>query len=548
MRNPGEGVSEMGKTCVTLGTCKGCLSPGKEEFIAGATGKGQLNRYLVATGQILPGTAGTRDFSKFYSEVIRVYGEKCIACMKCTFICPDTALHPYVLTKKEFETQLARVKGKELQAFIRSHVGGPAATKRYARFAKDEELVFLLVPNLKHCKACGLCPDVCPTNALEVRDKADMTKELGTESWLHYKELWEFAEQLPETDRKFITTPLDTMLDKEARLAFTGGAGNCWGCGETPVIRTVLGETIRLYGKDSMVIVAATGCNTVYGSMYPWNPFNVAWYNSLFENACEEGMGLRLGFDQQGLNSKKIWVVGGDGAMYDIGFGGLSRLLTSNLDVKVLVLDSQVYSNTGGQASSATPFEAAAKMAPAGNVIPGKVERRKELALIAMMHPEVFVAQVTPANMPHLQKAVKAALEYPGPAVINAFTPCIPEWSIPKDATARISQLAVDSRSFPLFIHDPRKGKTFAERLSLEGNPSPAADWHEKDGKRITPEDFAKAQGRFKHLFKRSDEKAVIERMNDERLLFWRQLQDLAGVKREETQQKEEVKAEQPAS
>ena len=115
----------------------------------------------------------------------------------------------------------------------------------------------------------------------------------------------------------------------------------------------LVAATRQVHGPDSMGIVAATGCNTVFGSTYPFNPYLVPWTNSLFENAPAVALGVRARWDQAGHEDRRLWVIGGDGAMYDIGFQALSRMVASGADIKVLVLDTQVYSNTGGQASTA---------------------------------------------------------------------------------------------------------------------------------------------------------------------------------------------------
>jgi len=132
-----------------------------------------------------------------------------------------------------------------------------------------------------------------------------------------------------------------------------GGAGSCPGCGEATAVRMLVAATRQVHGPESMGIVAATGCNTVYGSTYPYNPYLVPWTNSLFENAPAVALGVRARWDAAGHRERKVWVLGGDGAMYDIGFQALSRMVAAGADIKVLVLDTQVYSNTGGQASTA---------------------------------------------------------------------------------------------------------------------------------------------------------------------------------------------------
>ena len=163
------------------------------------------------------------------------------------------------------------------------------------------------------------------------------------------------------------------------------------------------------YG-DQWGIVAATGCNTVYTSTYPYNPYLVPWTNSLFENAPADAMGVRSRWDQMGWQTKPLWCIGGDGAMFDIGFQSLSRMLASGMNIKVFVLDTQVYSNTGGQASTSTYIGQNTKMSVHGKAIAGKQERRKEIAQIAMMHPRTFVAQTTcRSRQPLLQVGARRA-------------------------------------------------------------------------------------------------------------------------------------------
>ena len=143
------------------------------------------------------------------------------------------------------------------------------------------------------------------------------------------------------------------MMLKEQTHLYVGGAGSCAGCGEGTALRMLCSATGSKYG-DQWGIVAATGCNTVYTSTYPYNPYLVPWTNSLFENAPADAIGVRMRWDQMGWQDKPIWCIGGDGAMFDIGFQSLSRLFASGMNIKVFVLDTQVYSNTGGQASTAS--------------------------------------------------------------------------------------------------------------------------------------------------------------------------------------------------
>merc|ERR1712096_46487 len=167
-----------------------------------------------------------------------------------------------------------------------------------------------------------------------------------------------------------------------------------------------------VYGPENVGMVASTGCNTVYTSTYPYNPYTIPWANSLFENGATFAMGVRSRWDQMGWQDKKLWVVGGDGAFLDIGFQSLSRMMMSGMDIKVLVLDTQVYSNTGGQASTASFMSQRSDMAWHGKELKGKRENRKELANICMMHPNVYVAQTTCAHFNHFYRCVMEANDW----------------------------------------------------------------------------------------------------------------------------------------
>jgi pyruvate/2-oxoacid:ferredoxin oxidoreductase beta subunit len=245
-------------------------------------------------------------------------------------------------------------------------------------------------------------------------------------------------------------------------------------------------------------------------------------------------MGVRGKWNQRGWQSKRLWVIGGDGAMYDIGFQSLSRMLASGMDIKVLVLDTQVYSNTGGQVSTASFLGQDAKMAAVGQAVAGKTERRKELGLIALAHPDVFVAQTTAAHINHFYRAILDANSYPGPAVVIAYTTCQPEHGVGDDQAAHQARLAVDSRAFPLFVHDPRKGARMRERLSLQGNPDPKDDWTKTPGTGEVVDfiTFARSEGRFARQFgPEGRPSAALLAAQADRLANWRQLQDLAGLR-----------------
>ncbi len=297
-----------------------------------------------------------------------------------------------------------------------------------------------------------------------------------------------------------------------------------------------------MHGKDNVGLIAATGCNTVYTSTYPYNPYGVPWSNSLFENAPTYAMGARAKWDQQGWADKKMWVIGGDGAMLDIGFQSLSRMLMSGMDIKVIVLDTQVYSNTGGQASTSTYMGQNTKMSVHGKAIAGKVERRKELAQLMIAHPDVFVAQTTAAHVNHFYQAVMRANEYKGPAVIITFTTCQPEHGVADHLAGERARIAVDSRAFPLIMYDPEKGERIKDRLSLKGNPTPKKDWYQnpQTGEPVDFIEFARGEGRFEKQFDRDGQatEALIA-ANEDRRKNWRMLQEMAGIEPEEAEAEE---------
>jgi pyruvate/2-oxoacid:ferredoxin oxidoreductase beta subunit len=295
----------------------------------------------------------------------------------------------------------------------------------------------------------------------------------------------------------------------------------------------LVAATRQLHGPESMGIVAATGCNTVFGSTYPFNPYRVPWTNSLFENAPAVALGVRARWDAAGHPDRRLWVLGGDGAMYDIGFQSLSRMVASGEDIKVLVLDTQVYSNTGGQASTATFGGQVTKLSAYGKELHGRPERRKELGRILVAHGEVYVAQTTPAHLNHFYRAIVEANEYPGPAVVIVYAACMPEHGIGDDAATRQAKLAVDSRAFPLFTYDPRRGPSVAERLSLQGNPALRDDWaRAPDGQAIDFLSFARTEGRFAgHFTNGPDGTPEIQATQADRVANWQGLQELAGLR-----------------
>ena len=504
------------------------------ERIVGSYNSGLAERGLEADDQvarsIVPaGTGALRDFSYIAPDIPEFLFESCVGCMECVTECPDTAILAKVVEPAVLEQQLAAISDPEQRAKMTEQW---SVTNKYFTVLEKKGTgggKFGIFIDPTKCKGCAECVDACGDHkALKMVRKNDQNL-----TW--YQEAWNFYKSLPETPNKFINEKaLADMMLAERALLYVGGAGSCMGCGEATALRMMLAATGFVYGRENVGIVAATGCNTVYTSTYPYNPYLVPWTNSLFENAPADAMGVRARWDQLGWKNKRLWVIGGDGAMLDIGFQSLSRMLASGADIKVIVLDTQVYSNTGGQASTSSFKGQDAKMSFHGSVIQGKKENRKELGNICMMHKDVYVAQTTCAHMNHFFKAVMEANAFPGPAVINVFTTCQPEHGVADNMAEHQAKLAADSRSFPVFIYDPRKGSRIKERLSLVGNPNVKDDWYTnpKTGEVVDFISFARTEGRFaKHFDKDGNPSAVLLSTNQERLENWHLLQELAGIR-----------------
>jgi pyruvate/2-oxoacid:ferredoxin oxidoreductase beta subunit/Pyruvate/2-oxoacid:ferredoxin oxidoreductase delta subunit len=506
----------------------------------------------LARSVIPPGTSATRDFSHLAPRIPELIAEACVGCMACVNACPDTAIVGIVVPQPELEPRIQQfAAGTDAPglaaATAREHF---VDTQKYGAVPERKGLdrgQFGIFVDPGHCKGCGECVAVCSElghDALFMLDKVaeepprSIDGETGppiAESTLErFRRDLSFYRSLPATPPAYRNDKAlaDVMLGEHA-LGYVGGAGSCAGCGEATAIRMLVAATRQVHGPDSMGIIAATGCNTVFGSTYPFNPYRVPWTNSLFENAPAVALGVRARWDAAGHPDRRVWVLGGDGAMYDIGFQSLSRMVASGADIKVLVLDTQVYSNTGGQASTATFGGQVTKLSAYGKSLHGRPERRKELGRILVAHGEVYVAQTTPAHLNHFYRAVMEANEYPGPAVIIVYSACMPEHGIADDAATAQAKLAVESRAFPLFTYDPRRGPALADRLSLQGNPAMRNDWSAApDGTPIDFLAFARTESRFGgHFAQSADATPEIRATQADRLENWRGLQAAAGLR-----------------
>jgi pyruvate/2-oxoacid:ferredoxin oxidoreductase beta subunit/Pyruvate/2-oxoacid:ferredoxin oxidoreductase delta subunit len=502
---------------------------------AGLAADGGLARSLIP-----PGSAAVRDFSTLSPRIPQFIAEKCVGCMACVSTCPDSAIFATVQPTAELGAQIdAFSVGQRNREAVSAELNGQfAETQKYGTVPAKHGLEparFGLFIDPVHCKGCAECVDVCGSlghDALIMIDKAPTTAT--SESTIsHYGRAMSFLRGLPPTPAAYRNDKAlaDLMLGEDA-FGYVGGAGSCSGCGEATALRMLVAATRQVHGAESMGIVASTGCNTVFGSTYPYNPYLVPWTNSLFENSPADALGIRARWDQAGHPERRLWVIGGDGAMYDIGFQALSRMVASGADIKVMVLDGQAYSNTGGQSSTASFAGQVTKLSAYGREQHGRTENRKELGRIMLAHGDVYVAQTTAAHLNHFYRAILDANEFPGPAVVIVYAPCPPEHGIADDLANRQSRLAVDARAFPLFTYDPRRGPTIAQRLSLQGNPALRDDWSTlPDGSTYDFVSFARSEGRFgPHFANDGSVSAELQASAQERLANWRTLQELAGL------------------
>jgi len=309
-------------------------------------------------------------------------------------------------------------------------------------------------------------------------------------------------------------------------------------------------------GRAALGISNSTGCSSVWGSTYPYNPYPYPWVNQLFQDAPSVAIGIFEGFmrkmadgfaavrtaelevedaydpevhdtvfqafdwrefsDDEFRLCPPVVVIGGDGAMLDIGFQNVSRLLASGKPLRVIVLDTQVYSNTGGQACTSGFHGQVSDMAEYGAARHGKEENRKEMGLIAMAHRGAYVLQTSQALPAHMVGGVLKGLAKRRPAVFNIYTPCQAEHGLPDSASLHAAKLALEGRAFPYLEYDPDAGVTTSERLSLEGNPAVEETWpsyelesvDEEGAKQamtlpLTTADWAATEPRFAKHFKK---------------------------------------------
>ena len=456
--------------------------------------------------------------------------ELCIYCGKCPFVCPHAAIRA-----KVFDAELAKnapptfkhiqVKGKE--------------------FEQGMHISYQVAP--EDCTGCTLCVDICPSvskedghKALEMRPQAPLREA--------ERENFEFFLTLPEFDRtKLRTSTIKGSMVMQPLFEFSSACVGCGETPYIRLATQLFGDRMVVANATGCSSIYGGNLPTTPYSKNSEGR-GPAWSNSLFEDNAEFGLGCRVSIDKQAVQArelvvrlqdkigielasalvnadqsseagiyaqrerilelrnrlsgiasdearnlesladylarKSVWIIGGDGWAYDIGFGGVDHVLASGRDVNILVLDTEVYSNTGGQMSKATPLGAMAKFAAGG-----KRTGKKDLGQIAMSYGHVYVAQVAyGAKDIHTLKTFLEAESFDGPSLIIAYSPCI-EHGYNLNQQHQQQELAVNSGHWPLYRYDPRNESQGKNPLTLDSQkPS------------VSYDNFIKNESRFRGL------------------------------------------------
>ncbi len=444
--------------------------------------------------------------------------ENCIQCATCSFVCPHATIRTFLLSNEETEKapsglKIASAKGKGL-----------------------EEYKFSVMVSPLDCMGCMVCLNACPAN----KAGRPALKQVSQESQTFRQPAFEYA--VSHVEKKETALPLASVKGSQLRRPLLEFPGSCAGCAQTAYARLIT----QLFG-ERMYISNATGCSSIWGGPAAASPYTFtkegrgpAWSNSLFEDNAEHGYGIYLGQkilrdrlikevenidtdtakeyfktlddgrendvatkklveelkdekilqNKKWLSKKSVWIFGGDGWAYDIGYGGLDHVLASGADVNIFVFDTEVYSNTGGQASKATGKGAVAQFA-----VLGKESRKKNLAEMAMSYGNVYVAQIAMgADMNQTLKAIIAAENYKGTSLIIAYSPCEMHGIKGGMSNSMLEmKKAVDAGYWHLFRYDPL------------GTPKFVIDSKEP---KESYEDFLEGETRYSRLERFSPERA----------------------------------------
>jgi len=516
------------------------ISPDAPQFV-----KNVLGRLAAGEGDEVPVSAfpadgtfptGTTQYEKRNLALdIPVWDEKiCIQCLKCVAICPHATI---------------RAKVYEPAALANAPATFKSVDSRNPEFKGWK---FTLQVAAEDCTGCSLCVDVCPArNKTETKLKAiNMRPQAPLR--LPERENWNFFLGLPEVDRRKIkVTQLRQQQLLRPLFEFSGACAGCGETPYIKMLSQLFGDrAIIANATGCSSIYGGNLPTTPYAKNAEGR--GPAWCNSLFEDNAEFGLGFRVSIDKQRefaielvkklapqlgddlvsaivnadqsteagiyeqrervaamkeklqkpespegkllitladqLVKKSVWVVGGDGWAYDIGYGGLDHVLASGRDVNVLVLDTEVYSNTGGQMSKSTPRGAVAKFAAGG-----KAMGKKDLGLIAMTYGHIYVASVAlGAKDEQALRAFVEAESYPGPSLLIAYSHCIAHGiALDMGVGARQQKLAVESGQWLLYRFDPRRTERGENPLQLDSAAAKAK-----------VQDYLLSENRFKMLTK----------------------------------------------
>ena len=452
---------------------------------------------------------GTTKYQKIgIADFIPIWDDEnlCTQCNKCVMICPHAAIRSKVISNSELKNAPIGLK----------HV--PAKGRPF----NIQEESYILQVSPEDCTGCDLCVSVCPAESKEIPDFKAINMRNKLEKEVVANENWNYFIELPNYDRKeLVISNVKGSQFLEPLFEFSGACSGCGETPYIKLVTQLYGDSMIVANATGCSSIYGGNLPTTPYSKNS-DGRGPAWANSLFEDNAEFGLGMRLALTKKqelafdllqsvelligseivdaivnnketnetekatkiadiaklnlalqnlddadakkllGLTSylrkQLVWIFGGDGWAYDIGYGGLDHVLASGEDVNILVLDTNVYSNTGGQASKSTPIGASAKFA-----ISGKRIQRKDIAMLAMSYGNVYVAQIA-IGAKDLQtlKAIEEAAAYPGPSIIVAYSHCVEHGYDLKDGALQ-QEKAVDSGFWPLFRFNPEaeKGKKF---------------------------------------------------------------------------------------